>query len=171
MHLARLPIDPQMGKMILMSALFRCMDPITSVAAGLSYKSPFYTPMGLEKKVDGIKLDFSKNSKSDHLLIHNVIEDYREAKDNGSNTKYCYDYFLSHITLTQIENMKRQFGDLLKNSSFLETADCRDKISNINSTNVPLLRAIIAAGLYPNIAFLRYLPTNISKYICMYIHI
>ncbi|TMW42858.1 hypothetical protein DOY81_012064 [Sarcophaga bullata] len=27
LHLARLPIDPQMSKMILMAALFRCLDP------------------------------------------------------------------------------------------------------------------------------------------------
>lgn len=154
-HLARLPIDPQMGKMILMSALFRCLDPITSAAAGLSYKSPFYTPMGLEKKVDGIKRELSQNSKSDHLLIHSVIEGYRNAKANERNLNYCYDNFLSHTTVSQIENMKRQFADLLKASSFLESSDCLAKISNINSSNVPLLRAIIAAGLYPNIAFLR----------------
>ncbi|XP_037812159.1 ATP-dependent DNA/RNA helicase DHX36 [Lucilia sericata] len=155
LHLAHLPIDPQMGKMILMSALFRCLDPITSAAAGLSYKSPFYTPMGLEKKVDAIKRELSNNCKSDHLLIHNVIEGYREAKDNNCHMNYCYENFLSHTTLTQIENMKRQFADLLKNSSFLESSNCCDKSSNVNSSNVPLLRAIIAAGLYPNIAFLR----------------
>ncbi|XP_065358761.1 ATP-dependent DNA/RNA helicase DHX36 [Calliphora vicina] len=155
LHLARLPIDPQMAKMILMSALFRCLDPITSAAAGLSYKSPFYTPMGLEKKVDAIKRELSDNSKSDHLLIHSVIEGYRDAKDNDCNMNYCYENFLSHTTLTQIENMKRQFADLLKNSSFLETSNCCGKSSNVNSSNVPLLRAIIAAGLYPNIAFLR----------------
>ncbi|KAM7353368.1 ATP-dependent RNA helicase Rhau [Cochliomyia hominivorax] len=154
-HLARLPIDPQMGKMILMSALFRCLDPITSAAAGLSFKSPFYTPMGLEKKVDGIKRELSNNSKSDHLLIHYVVEGYRDAKQNQCNMNYCYDNFLSNATLTQIENMKKQFADLLMNSTFLETSNCLDKSSNVNSSNVPLLRAIIAAGLYPNIAFLR----------------
>ena len=37
-HLARLPLDPQTGKMILMASIFSCVDPILSVAASLSFK-------------------------------------------------------------------------------------------------------------------------------------
>ncbi|XP_058987315.1 ATP-dependent DNA/RNA helicase DHX36-like [Musca domestica] len=155
LHLARLPIDPQMGKMILMAALFRCLDPITSAAAGISFKSPFYTPLGLEKKVDNIKRDLAQNTKSDHLLIHNVIKSYRTACDQGRDMNFCYNNFLSKSTVSQIENMKKQFAEILRNSSFLEFADCCARISNTNSDNVPLLRAIIASGLYPNLAFLR----------------
>ncbi|XP_075152834.1 ATP-dependent DNA/RNA helicase DHX36-like [Haematobia irritans] len=155
LHLARLPIDPQMGKMILMAALFRCLDPITSAAAGISFKSPFYTPLGLEQKVDRVKRDLSFNSRSDHLLIHNVVKGYREARQQGNDMNFCYRNFLSKATLSQIENMKQQFADILKNSSILESSDCCAKNSNINSNNIPLLRAIIASGLYPNLAFLR----------------
>ncbi|XP_073825286.1 ATP-dependent RNA helicase Rhau [Musca autumnalis] len=155
LQLARLPIDPQMGKMILMAALFRCLDPITSAAAGISFKSPFYTPLGLEKKVDNIKRELAQNSKSDHLLIHNVIKGYRTASEQGRDNQFCYNNFLSKSTISQIENMKRQFAEILRNSSFLESTDCCASISNVNSENIPLLRAIIASGLYPNLAFLR----------------
>lgn len=116
LHLARLPIDPQMGKMILMAALFRCLDPITSAAAGISFKSPFYTPLGLEKKVDNIKRDLAQNTKSDHLLIHNVIKSYRTACDQGRDMNFCYNNFLSKSTVSQIENMKKQFAEILRNS-------------------------------------------------------
>jgi HrpA-like helicases len=44
-HLARLPLDPQTGKMILMGALFSCVDPIFSVAASLSFKDAFLVPL------------------------------------------------------------------------------------------------------------------------------
>lgn len=44
-HLANLPVDPQAGKMILLAALFGCLDPITSVAASLSFKDAFLLPM------------------------------------------------------------------------------------------------------------------------------
>jgi HrpA-like RNA helicase len=44
-HLARLPLDPQTGKMILMGALFSCVDPIFSVAASLSFKDAFHVPL------------------------------------------------------------------------------------------------------------------------------
>lgn len=119
LHLARLPIDPQMGKMILMASLFRCLDPVTSAAAGISFKSPFYTPLGLENKVDNVKRELSLNSKSDHLLIHNVIRGYREAREDGNDMNYCYKNFLSKSTVLQIENMKKQFAETLKNSRWV----------------------------------------------------
>ena len=37
-HLAQLPMDPQTGKMILLGAIFSCLDPVLSVAASLSFK-------------------------------------------------------------------------------------------------------------------------------------
>ena len=37
-HLAQLPMDPQTGKMILLGAIFGCLDPVLSVAASLSFK-------------------------------------------------------------------------------------------------------------------------------------
>ena len=42
-HLAKLPLDPQTGKMILMASIFSCVDPILSVAASLSFKVSFYS--------------------------------------------------------------------------------------------------------------------------------
>ena len=44
-HLAKLPMDPQTGKMILMGAIFSCLDPILTVAATLSFKDPFVIPL------------------------------------------------------------------------------------------------------------------------------
>ncbi|XP_062143078.1 ATP-dependent DNA/RNA helicase DHX36 [Drosophila sulfurigaster albostrigata] len=154
MHLAKMPIDPQMGKMILMSALFRCLDPITSAAAALSYKMPFYTPMGQERRVDEAKRRLSHNMRSDHLLVHSAIAGYRESRLEHRDRDFCFNNFLSTMTLQQLERMKQQFADLLNNYKFLSSADCRHESSNLNSDKIPLLRAIIGGGLYPNMAHL-----------------
>ncbi|XP_016976027.1 ATP-dependent DNA/RNA helicase DHX36 [Drosophila rhopaloa] len=155
MHLAKLPIDPQMGKMILMSALFCCLDPITSAAAALSFKSPFYAPLGQESRVDEIKRRMARNMRSDHLLVHNTIIDYRESRYAHAERDFCYKNFLSSMTLQQLERMKNQFSELLYNYKFLTSSNCKDTASNMNSGKIPLLRAIIGAGLYPNMAHLR----------------
>lgn len=44
-HLARLPMDPQTGKMLLMAAIFSCLDPVLTVASCLSFKEPFVIPL------------------------------------------------------------------------------------------------------------------------------
>lgn len=44
-HLARLPVDPLTGRMLLMGAIFSCIAPVLTVAASLSFKDPFVTPL------------------------------------------------------------------------------------------------------------------------------
>ena len=44
-HLARMPVEPHTGKMILFGAMFCCLDPILTVAASLSFKDAFVIPL------------------------------------------------------------------------------------------------------------------------------
>lgn len=39
-----LPVDPKLGKMLIMGAVFRCLDPILTVVSGLSVRDPFLLP-------------------------------------------------------------------------------------------------------------------------------
>jgi ATP-dependent RNA helicase DHX36 len=39
-----LPVDPKLGKMLIMGSVFRCIDPILTVVAGLSVRDPFLLP-------------------------------------------------------------------------------------------------------------------------------
>lgn len=43
-YLAMLPVDPKLGKMLIMGAIFRCFDPVLTIVAGLSVKDPFLLP-------------------------------------------------------------------------------------------------------------------------------
>ena len=78
-HLAKLPMDPQTGKMILLGAIFGCLDPVLSVAASLSFKDAFVVPLGKEGIVDAKKVELSRNSRSDHLMCSNTILGWEEA--------------------------------------------------------------------------------------------
>ena len=115
-HLARLPIEPQICKMLLMASLFRCVNPIASIAAGLSYKSPFYTPLGCEQKVDAAKRNLAEGTKSDHLLIHKVLEKSKHLSNSQGLERFLYSNFLSRTTLKQLERMKNQFAGLLNSA-------------------------------------------------------
>ena len=55
-HLAALPVDPKIGKMILMGAIFGCLDPVLTIAAGLSYRDPFVMPLDKKEILKMIKL-------------------------------------------------------------------------------------------------------------------
>jgi ATP-dependent RNA helicase DHX57 len=44
-HMANIPVDLRLGKMLVLAAIFRCLDPILTIAALLSSKPFFLTPM------------------------------------------------------------------------------------------------------------------------------
>lgn len=43
-YLSILPVDPKLGKMLIMGAIFRCFDPILTIVSALSVKDPFLLP-------------------------------------------------------------------------------------------------------------------------------
>lgn len=44
-HLAALPVNPRVGKIILFGAIFSCLDPVLTVASVLGFKDPFVFPL------------------------------------------------------------------------------------------------------------------------------
>ncbi|XP_056334421.1 ATP-dependent DNA/RNA helicase DHX36 isoform X2 [Danio aesculapii] len=153
-HLARMPVEPHIGKMILFGALLGCLDPVLIIAASLSFKDPFFIPLGKERIADHRRKMFSQNSRSDHLSIVNAFWGWEDAKGRGSRfeREYCWDNFLSANTLQMLQNMKGQFAEHLLRAGFVNSKDPKDPSSNINSENKKLVKAVIVAGLYPKVA-------------------
>ncbi|NWZ70812.1 DHX36 helicase, partial [Acrocephalus arundinaceus] len=156
-HLARLPVEPHIGKMILFGALFCCLDPVLTIAASLSFKDPFVIPLGKEKIADARRKELSRNSKSDHLTVLNAFTGWEEARSCGFRNEkdYCWEYFLSSNTLQMLHNMKGQFAEHLLAAGFVNSKNPKDPKSNTNSGNEKLLKAVICAGLYPKVAKIR----------------
>ena len=42
--LSILPVDPKLGKMLIVGAIYRCFDPVLTIVAGLSVRDPFLLP-------------------------------------------------------------------------------------------------------------------------------
>ncbi|TRZ01981.1 hypothetical protein DNTS_024156 [Danionella cerebrum] len=152
--LARMPVEPHIGKMILFGALLGCLDPVLVIAASLSFKDPFFIPLGKEKIADQKRKMFSQSSRSDHLSVVNAFWGWEDAKRQGERCErdYCWENFLSSSTLQMIQNMKGQFAEHLLNAGFVNSKDPKDPSSNINSENEKLIKAVIVAGLYPKVA-------------------
>ncbi|KAK1168498.1 ATP-dependent DNA/RNA helicase DHX36 [Acipenser oxyrinchus oxyrinchus] len=156
-HLARLPVEPHIGKMILFGALLSCLDPVLIIAASLSFRDPFVIPLGKEKLADTKRKELSKNSKSDHLTVVNAFWGWEEAKRHGYKAErdYCWEHFLSSNSLQMLHNMKAQFAEHLLAAGFVGSKNPKDPNSNINSDNEKLIKAVICAGLYPKVAKIR----------------
>lgn len=115
-HLSTLPVDCRIGKLILLGAMFGVTDDALTIAATLSYRSPFQSPMAKRQEADACKMTFAK-AQSDHLT---ALYAYKQVDSMGSaRYDYCRENFLSIKTLQTIAGLKRQFLELLSAAGFV----------------------------------------------------
>uniref|UniRef100_A0AAR2JMS0 Putative ATP-dependent RNA helicase DHX57 n=1 Tax=Pygocentrus nattereri TaxID=42514 RepID=A0AAR2JMS0_PYGNA len=95
-HLACLPVDVRIGKLMLLGAIFRCLDPALTIAASLAFKSPFVSPWDKREEANESKLSFSL-ANSDHLALLQAYKGWCSAEHNSSKAgyQYCRENFLS----------------------------------------------------------------------------
>lgn len=170
-HIARMPVDPHCAKMLIFAGLFSCVDPILTIAAALSYKDAFYFPLSKEQEVRKCKKNLDGNSQSDHLLLARAFSGWEKACSNGAaaGNSYCDENFLSKSVLNLLSGMRRQLAALLRDMGFVSSSDPYHGASNYNSSNEKLVRAVLSAGLYPNVVKIRYKNSKPKPYCPRYI--
>ncbi|KAI8788572.1 ATP-dependent RNA helicase DHX57 [Biomphalaria glabrata] len=169
-HVGSLPVDVRIGKLMLFGAIFRCLDSTLTIAATLSFKSPFVSPFGLKQESDEKRKEFAVGN-SDYLTMLNAYKGWCEAKLKGSHQAYlyCQENFLSIKTLQMLASLKQQYVELLSDIGFIQqdiqlqdveraarggtdgVAQITGIEANVNSNNLKLLSALLVAALYPNI--------------------
>lgn len=105
-HLAALPVDVHIGKLMLFGAIFRCIDPVLTIAAFMNSRSPFVAPLDKRYKNKTYRLSHTHSSmhfrdeannarlklasaKSDHLTLLSAYKGWLQAKDQGNIFQYC----------------------------------------------------------------------------------
>ncbi|GMY25404.1 DExH-box ATP-dependent RNA helicase DExH1 isoform X2 [Fagus crenata] len=149
-HLCTLPLDPNIGKMLLMGSIFQCLNPALTIAAALAHRDPFVLPLNRKEEADAAKRSFAGDSCSDHIALLKAFEGWKDAKRSGKDRAFCWDNFLSSVTLQMMEDMRMQFVDLLSGIGFVDKS--RGAIAyNQYSHDLEMVSAILCAGLYPNV--------------------
>ncbi|XP_018809874.1 DExH-box ATP-dependent RNA helicase DExH1 isoform X2 [Juglans regia] len=149
-HLCTLPLDPNIGKMLLMGSIFQCLNPALTIAAALAHRDPFILPINRKEEADAAKRSFAGDSCSDHIALLKAFEGWKDAKRNGKERAFCWDNFLSPVTLQMMEDMRMQFLDLLSDIGFVDKSRGPNAY-NQYSHDLEMVCAILCAGLYPNV--------------------
>ncbi|XP_027836248.2 ATP-dependent DNA/RNA helicase DHX36-like [Aphis gossypii] len=151
-HLAKLPIGPLEGKMIILGAMFSCLSPIMTIAASLNFKDPFVMPANKEYQCREIKKEMDEGHQSDHLMVTRAMSKFLLAKQENRAWEFCRENFLMFNTMNMLHELKSQYAKYLCDLGFIKTPIYTDSEYNQNSNNVKLLKCVLAAGLCPNIA-------------------
>ncbi|KAK1386969.1 RNA helicase [Heracleum sosnowskyi] len=146
-YLAKLPVEPKLGKMLILGSIFNCLDPVLTIVAGLSVRDPFLAPVDKKDQAEAAKAQFSR-SYSDHLALVRAYEGWKTAEIDLAEYRYCWKNFLSAQSMKSIDSLRGEFYSLLRETGLV---DSNTNIHNVWSYDENLLRAVICYGLYPGI--------------------
>ena len=167
--LLQLPVDVQMGRLVLYGVFFRCLDKALTLAAILTNRDPFFSPIQLKAEAAAVKATWSpREFRSDALTILNAYDAWYEMYRNGEHgraSRFCTDNFLSKSTLVLITRVRGHLLQSLYQAGVIDAADssggygrARDRewtvppALNVNARSLPLLAALVAVATQPKFA-------------------
>jgi ATP-dependent RNA helicase DHX57 len=148
-HLAGIPVDARIGKLLVYGAVFGCLDAALTMAATLSERSPFVSPRDKRVESRSARSKFAWG-KSDLLLYVKAYEAWVEARTCGGGyqkeMEFCDRNFMSRKTLLVIGDVRKQLRNAILDAGFGDEEGVSE-----NNTNLRVVKAVICASLYPNI--------------------
>ncbi|KZO93489.1 P-loop containing nucleoside triphosphate hydrolase protein [Calocera viscosa TUFC12733] len=169
--LLHIPVDTKLGKLCMLGSFFHCLEPVLTIAAILSSRDIFVSPLQKKQEALAIKSSWSPNSyKSDVLASLFAYNAWYELQSNRLYSKantFAINNFLHKPTLLEVARLKHQIVMHLDRAGILAISGAAELYHrggnlwgevqvpvklNENAQNVPLLAALIAVASQPNFA-------------------
>ncbi|XP_035917098.1 dosage compensation regulator isoform X1 [Anopheles stephensi] len=154
--LARLPIEPRLGKMMVLSTLFGLCDTVTTMAAySGTFSEVFQLELG-QRRLMNHQRALSGQTYSDYMAMQTAFEMWSKKRAIGEEAEYrfCEWKGLQMPTLRSIAEAKKQLMENLTLAGFPPATmmpfrfdpECPDP-------DLEMAMALLCVGLYPNVCF------------------
>ncbi len=124
--LARLPIDPTLGRMLLESQQRHATRELLVIAAGLSIQDPRERPLDQRAAADAAHRRHS-DPRSDFLgllrLWDAVHDEWETLRTQGARRKFCKARFLSYTRMVEWQELHGQLSDALGDIATVHLSD------------------------------------------------
>src|SRR4051812_3914632 len=114
-QLARLPVDPRIGRMVLAARDENCLDEVLVIAAALSVQDPRERPMDKANEADEAHRKF-RDDGSDFLGFLKLWDFYHEQAKHLSGSKLrklCQANFLSFVRMREWHDVHNQLKEVV----------------------------------------------------------
>lgn len=165
--LLQLPVEAQMGRLVLYGSFFRCLDQALTLAAILTNRDPFMSPMHLKAEAAAKKNSWSPcEFRSDALAALQAYNAWWALQSRGeyvTANRFCMDNFLAKPTLLMVQKIKGHLLQSLYHAGVIDVSagGLVDSSStqytvppelNANGDSLPLLAALISIASQPKFA-------------------
>ncbi len=144
-RLAKLPVDPRLGRMLLAAADEGCVNEVLTIVSALSVQDPRDRPFDKRQAADELHSEF-QDERSDFIAWLNLYVFVSVQKERLSNSKFrkmCQQRFLSAMRIVEWLDVRQQLTRL-----------CKELKLPLNSTEAPYakLHRALLTGLLSNVA-------------------
>ena len=115
-RLAKLPLDPRLGRILLAGAEEHCLEEVAIIAAALSVPDPRDRPADKQTQADQKHAPL-RDEQSDFLSLLKLWRAYEEQREQLSRAKlrgWCKENFLSYLRLTEWHDVHGQVMEVVK---------------------------------------------------------
>uniref|UniRef100_A0A182JWU8 Helicase-associated domain-containing protein n=1 Tax=Anopheles christyi TaxID=43041 RepID=A0A182JWU8_9DIPT len=157
--LVHLNVGIHLGKALLYSVLFKCLDPILTIVAAVKIGNPFIEPLDAKGESELMQLKFAMHNRtySDCMVVLRLYQQWSQSKTfqtDGEMVQNC------HLKVGYMEALSNTRVELMSVLRLLGIVKCgrahNTEELNINSNKWVLVKGCLAAGLYPQLAIADY---------------
>lgn len=111
--MARLPVDPRIGRMLVAAEAGQCLPDMLTIAAGLSVQDPRERPLDKQQAADEAQ-QLYQHKRSDFVSLLLLWADYQEQRKALSNSalrRYCQSRYLNVMRLREWQEVRQQLRE------------------------------------------------------------
>jgi pre-mRNA-splicing factor ATP-dependent RNA helicase DHX38/PRP16 len=141
--LAEFPLDPPLGKMLIVGEEARCANEVVSIVSMLSVPTIFYRPRERAAESDAAREKFFV-PESDHLTLLHVYTQWRQHQTRSA--EWCAEHFVHAKAMRKVREIRMQLTDIMKQCG-VACESC--------GTDWDVVRRVIASAYFVNAAKLK----------------
>ncbi|XP_025017864.1 dosage compensation regulator-like isoform X2 [Tetranychus urticae] len=148
--LARLPVEPRLGKMLVLSCVFKLGGLMAVIIANTS-TFPEVFDTSFARRLFHIHRKYRQDRWSDHIAILNTYLDWERVKYSQgemASMDFCDRNAIMPSVMRITHDAKNQLVDLIKNTQFPERTYSNTQLYD---PDVDLLQGLLTLGYYPNV--------------------
>ncbi|WOO80898.1 Putative DEAH-box ATP-dependent helicase [Vanrija pseudolonga] len=149
-HMSMIPVDLRLAKMMVLGTIFKCLDTVLTIAALLSSKPLFTSPIDRRDDAKRAREAFT-TSRSDLLTDARAYHEVAALRGSAARS-FCEKNFISPSTVRDITSLRQDFISALSSLGFISSSAAGLARVSTNVAKDNLVKAVIVGGLYPRVA-------------------
>ncbi|XP_060524054.1 dosage compensation regulator isoform X2 [Cylas formicarius] len=154
--IAKMPIEPRLGKMMILGCIFMCGGPLATMAANSSTFPEIFTMDMGQRRLSYHQKALSGDRHSDHVAMLTAFELWDQARQGGEDAevRFCDYKGISLPTMRITWEAKHQLQQILSNCGFPEETMAPLPMETVGpDPKLDVIMALMCYGLYPNVCF------------------